>query len=249
MNTKNDLKPICDLRHPKTMKNLQALEKMLGYSFKNKELLRNALIHSSFVNESKLDSIESNERMEFLGDSVLSLSISTYIYENYHYHEGDCTKLRALVVCEQALARVANHLGLGEYIFFGKGEEQTGGRERDCILADATEALIAAIYLDSDFQTVFQFIIRNFEEIIVESNSGSLDRDYKSKLQEKLQERGTQIVKYEIFDEHGPAHNKQYFANAVYMDKVIGTGQGKSKKIAQKAAAEDAYKNMFGKEG
>lgn len=249
MNTKQDLKKICDLQNPKTLKKIQILEEAMGYCFKNKELLRNAMIHSSYVNETNLANIESNERLEFLGDSVLSLSISTYIYEHFHYQEGDCTKLRALVVCEESLARVANRLGLGEYIFLGKGEEQTGGRERDCILADATEALIAAIYLDSDFQSVFEFIIRNFEEIIKESNSGSLDRDYKSRLQEKLQETSTEVVKYDIFDECGPAHNKVYFANAIYMDKVIGTGQGKSKKLAQKAAAEDAYKNMFGKEG
>lgn len=246
MNLKNEINRIVDSDQQQAFERLRELEALIGYRFQNPDLLRNALIHSSYVNEVNTG-LESNERLEFLGDSVLSLSVSTYIYDHFHYQEGDCTKLRALVVCERSLAKVADRLNLGAYLFLGKGEELSGGRERDCILADATEALIAAIYLDSNFNRAFEFIIEQFEEIILEFNSGSLDRDYKSRLQEKLQESGTEVVRYEIFREEGPAHDKQYFANAIYSEKIIGTGQGKSKKLAQKAAAEDAYKTMFGK--
>lgn len=227
-------------------KNLSLLEEKIGYRFKNVDFLKNALIHTSYINEVADANLSSNERLEFLGDSVLSLCVSTYLYENFQYMEGHLTKLRALIVCEESLAKVAKKLELGTFILLGKGEEQTGGRTRNCILADATEALIAAIYLDSDFQTIYQFIIGNFKDIISDADLGNLDKDYKSMLQERLQQDSVEVVRYDIYDESGPAHDKLYFAHAIYMDKIIGEGSGRSKKHAQKSAAEDAYKKMFG---
>lgn len=225
---------------------LSVLEEKIAYRFKNIDFLKNALIHTSYINEVIKGDLSSNERLEFLGDSVLSLCVSTYLYKNFQYMEGHLTKLRALIVCEESLSKVAGKLDLGKFIQLGKGEEQTGGRMRNCILADAMEALIAAIYLDSDFQTVYQFVIRNFKDIISDADSGNLDKDYKSMLQERLQKDSVEVVRYDIYNENGPAHDKIYFAHAIYMDKIIGEGMGKSKKLAQKSAAEDAYKKMFG---
>lgn len=228
------------------MKFFEPLQKDLNYLFKDEELLITALTHSSYANENKLGVEGYNERLEFLGDSVLSLIVSQYLYKKYpHYPEGELTKIRAKVVCESSLAKAAENINLGKYLLLGKGEESTGGRYRESILADASEAITGAIYIDSDFETVNRLMLERFELDIVKAvDRGKLFNDYKTELQEILQKTNKSRLEYIVYKEVGPDHNKVFYMNVVINEIIIGTGAGKNKKEAEQAAAKDALKNM-----
>lgn len=215
----------------------------IGYSFKDENLLEVALTHTSFSHERKED-VEHNERLEFLGDAVLELVISKHIFTRFsELSEGELTKLRASIVCESSLARKAREIKLGENIRLGKGEKLTGGRERDSILADAFEAIIGAIYIDSNnILKVQDFIISKMEDIIVEKRQTFQMNDCKTYLQEIIQQNSTEPIKYEIVKEEGPAHDKLFTIKVTHNNKQLGIGKGKSKKDAEQAAAFEAIK-------
>ena len=227
---------------------LHLLEQDLAYEFKDKDLLIKSLTHSSYANENKMKSVENNERLEFLGDSVLSLIVSQYLYKKYPYlPEGDLTKLRASVVCEFSLAYAAKKLDLGKYLRLGKGEESTGGRNRDSILADAMESLTGAIYIDSDFGVVSQLLIDNFEKDMVYAvTKGNLFIDFKTDLQERLQRDSNVSIDYRIIKETGPDHNKIFYIGVFVNNKLYGSGSGKNKKEAEQLAAKEALQYLEG---
>lgn len=227
-------------------KELNLLEENLKYKFQNIELLKKALTHSSFANENKMKITENNERLEFLGDSIINLIVSQYLYKKYpDYPEGELTKIRATVVCESSLAFAAKKMGLGKYLLLGKGEEATGGRERESILADASEALVGAIYRDSDLEITNKVLLSNFEEDIVYAVAkGNLFIDYKTELQERFQRTSKSSIEYVIAKEVGPDHNKIFHINVVINNKVAGTGQGRNKKEAEQMAAKEALSQM-----
>lgn len=228
------------------MEKLKKLEEKLNYKFKNHKLLQTALTHSSYINENPKLDITHYERLEFLGDSVLGLVISEYLYLNFsEFDEGSLTKIRSKIVCEQTLAKVANSIDLGKYVFLGKGEEKTGGRYRDSILADMTEAIISAIYLDDGYESVKRVIFEKFSPYIDDCIFGRVLKDYKSALQEEMQSKGKQNVVYEIIDEQGPQHDKKFFANVICENEILGSGSGKSKKDAQQAAAKNALLKLL----
>ncbi len=210
------------------------LEEKIGYRFKDRELLRQALTHSSFTNEQKINRQKNYERLEFLGDAVLELASSRFFFlNNEDMTEGQMTKMRSSMVCEPALAFCAKDLDLGEYIFLGKGEEATGGRERDSIVSDVMEALIGAIYLDSGFEEAEKFIL---QFILSDLESKQLFYDSKTILQEKVQKKG-QSLRYELVGESGPDHDKQFTVEAYIDDKAISRGTGRTKKSAEQQAA------------
>ena len=225
---------------------LGGLEKALNYKFKDKKLLRTALTHSSYANEHKMKPVENNERLEFLGDSILSLMVSQYLYKKYpNYPEGDLTKIRAMIVCESSLAYGARKIDLGKYILLGKGENITGGRNRDSILADTIEAVTGAIYIDSDFTTTNKILLRKFEtDITYASAKGTLFVDYKTALQEKLQKDKNIKIDYKVYKEEGPDHNKIFFIKVCLNSREIGRGKGKNKKEAEQNAAKSALEKM-----
>ncbi|MCR5112599.1 MAG: ribonuclease III [Acholeplasmatales bacterium] len=215
------------------MNNLEELEAVLGYKFNNIKLLETALTHSSYANEHNL---ECNERMEFLGDAVLELVMSKELYDSIDLDEGVLTKTRAKAVCEVALDIYADKIDLPKYLILGKGEEATGGRTRPAIIADALEAVLAAVFLDGGFEKA-QEIVKKF--FIPYLNDVVKLKDYKSLLQEKLQSE-KRTIRYEMVKDLGPANNK-YFEFVVYMDDILmGRGSGKTKKEAQQQAAKDA---------
>lgn len=214
--------------------NSKELEKKINYDFKNKELLRQALTHSSFSNEQRINKQKNYERLEFLGDAVLELASSKFFFmNNPDMSEGQMTKLRSSMVCEPALAFCAKDLKLGEYIRLGKGEEATGGRGRDSIISDVMEALIGAIYLDSGFEEAEKFILKF---ILSDLESKQLFYDSKTILQEKVQKNG-QVLHYELIEEKGPDHDKQFTVEAYVDDKAVGRGVGRTKKAAEQQAA------------
>ncbi|SES66775.1 RNAse III [Natronincola peptidivorans] len=222
---------------------IMILQKILNYNFTNSKILREALTHSSFANESKNKKIKYNERLEFLGDAVLSLVVSEYIFSKYnHLPEGELTKVRANVVCEPSLAAKAREIKLGEFLFLGKGEAFTGGRQRESILADAFEAIIGAIYIDGGIECAKEFILHYLLESIELASKGILFRDYKTLLQELLQSKTSKKITYHVVKEYGPDHNKKFDVEVLIGDKVIGRGSGKSKKEAEQRAAEEAIK-------
>ena len=212
---------------------------MINYEFKNKEYILEALTHSSYSNENK--NYPFNERLEFLGDSVLSIVISDYLFKKEtKLPEGELTKIRANIVCEESLSEVSKNIHLGKYMLLGKGEEATGGRERISILADALEAVIAAIYLDGGIKCAREFILTNMEKIINDSIKGKIFRDYKTCLQEVLQSNGENNIWYKLIEEKGPDHNKRFVMEVGINDTVLGVGEGKSKKDAEQVAAKCA---------
>lgn len=222
----------------KLEKELDNLENEIGYQFKDKSLLKQALTHSSFSNEQKIRKWKNYERIEFLGDAVLELVSSDYFYRTYPEEtEGNLTKMRAAAVCEQALAITARQLKLGSYIIFGKGEEANGGRERESIIADAVEAVIGAIYLDESLEEAKKFIYRF---VLNDLDHKRLFYDAKSILQEHIQETKAGELVYELIREEGPEHDKLFVVEARLNDVTIGSGEGKSKKAAQQHAAYDA---------
>ena len=215
------------------MNNLDELEKALGYKFNNRKYLEVALTHSSYGNE---HNCEYNERMEFLGDAVLELAMSKYLYNVISLDEGVLTKQRAKAVCEKALDIYASKLSLPKYLLLGNGEEASGGRTRPAIIADAMEAVLGAIFLDSDFNNAYKVVENHFIPYLEEALK---KKDYKSLLQEKLQSE-KRSIRYEITKDLGPANDKLFEAT-VYMDDIkMGVGTGKSKKQAEQNAAKDA---------
>ncbi|MFA5658823.1 MAG: ribonuclease III [Oscillospiraceae bacterium] len=222
---------------------MKEFQKILDYTFKNEKLLYEALSHSSFANENKKQR-RSNERLEFLGDSVLSIVVSDYLFLHFkHLPEGELTKIRAALVCEKSLYNFAREIDLGKYIMLGKGEEITGGRERSSILADAFEAVIAAIYLDGGLESARKHILRFIPEDI-SSNSSVGFNDYKTILQEIVQQNPEEKVEYYLIDESGPDHNKAFSVQVKLNTNVIGEGAGKSKKQAEQMAAKEALELM-----
>lgn len=220
----------------------EKLQNNLEYHFQDIELLETALTHSSYANEHNLHPSKSNQRLEFLGDTVINLVVSQYLYLKYpFYPEGELTKIRAKVVCESSLALAAKKVKLGDYLLLGKGEEATGGRKRDSILADASEAITGAIFLDSNFEAVTKFLINNFEKDIVKAVAkGNLFIDYKTQLQEKLQKVTKDKISYKVVREEGPDHNKLFHVDVHVGTDVIGSGMGRNKKEAEQLAAKEA---------
>lgn len=232
------------------MDGLSEFEDIIGYSFTNQKLLITALTHSSFVNENrgKDPSLEDNERFEFFGDAIIEFFISEYLFNKYDsFPEGDMTKIRASLVCEQGLAQCARAIRLGEFMRMGKGEASSGGRERASITSDAFEALVAAIYLDSGKEDAVKQFIE--EHLICCLSDKPLFFDAKTKLQEIAQQKGNSSLRYELIRESGPSHNKTFEIAALINEKEVGRGKGRSKKAAQQAAAEKAIRNLQQGEG
>ena len=221
---------------------VKQFQEKIGYQFKDESLLFEALSHSSYANENK-KTRNSNERLEFLGDSVLSIVVSDHIFEHYkHLPEGDLTKMRASLVCEKALFEFSKKIDLGSYIFLGKGEEMTGGRTRPSIVSDAFEAVIAAIYLDGGMEIVSKYILSFLPENITPDLS--VFHDYKTALQEVIQRNPEEKIEYHLKGESGPDHNKQFTVQVLLNSNVIGEGTGRSKKTAEQLAAKEALSLM-----
>lgn len=218
------------------------LEKKLKYTFKDRSLLENALTHSSYANETHCKG-GSNERLEFLGDSVLSIIVAEYLYNNYSTHEGELTKLRASLVCEKSLCAFSRELGLGEYLKLGKGELINKGNERPSILADAFEAVLAAIYLDGGFESAKKHVLR-FILPELEHTDDDVFKDYKTCLQEVVQRNPEERLSYILIGESGPDHNKTFTVEVHLNSNIIGTGEGSSKKQAEQNAAKQALSLM-----
>ena len=224
------------------MEQLEQLEQIIGYTFHNKKLLRQALTHSSYANEKKLGKLGCNERLEFLGDAVLELISSDFLYKNFtQIPEGELTKKRASLVCEPSLAYCARQFGLPAFLLLGKGENMTGGRNRDSIISDATEALLGAIYLDGGFANAKEFVLKF---ILNDIERKQLFYDSKTILQELVQENGVQPVEYVLTDEIGPDHDKQFTVAALINGVTAGTGTGHTKKAAEQAAAYQAIRSI-----
>lgn len=224
------------------MDKIEELEKTIGYKFKNKNLIQQALSHSSYANERKQPN-GSNERLEFLGDSVLSIVVSDFLYKNLNVAEGELTKIRASLVCEKSLHIFAKQINLGDYLHLGKGEENTGGRERPSILADAFEAVIAAIYLDGGMEAAAKHILHFMPEDIHHFVKPAFS-DFKTVLQEIVQKNPEEKVEYVLIGEEGPDHNKRFVVEVCLNSQVIGKGSGKSKKEAEQLAAKEALELM-----
>ena len=223
---------------------IKDLEEALGYRFKNITLLQNALTHSSYANERWHDSLRSNERLEFLGDSILGMTVAEHLYRNFPERpEGELTRMRADMVCETSLAKVAAQINLGAHLLLGNGEEQGGGRNRASILADAVESVIAASFLDGGM-TAAEGIIRRF--ILSNVPSGRMqNQDYKTALQELVQQKKNQQLSYALVGENGPDHDKQFFVEVSLNGQVVGRGTGSSKKRAEQDAARAAIEQLF----
>ena len=219
---------------------LRGMEILLGYKFTDVVLLQRALVHSSFGFE-QLDDSQNNETLEFLGDAVLDLSVSDMIYHRFPgIREGELTKIRAGLVQEATLARMAKTLNLGDFLMFGKGEEASHGRKKSSILASGFEALIGAIYLDSGYEQAHHLINSHFSPLLPEKKEKMLVDDAKSLLQEKLQEHFNEAPTYHLDAEEGPSHAKRFTVAVIFRDEVLGKGAGSSKKVAEKLAAETA---------
>ncbi len=216
-------------------RNLKELEERIGYRFSDKNLMTQAMTHSSYANEHRLNKLECNERLEFLGDSVLEVISSDCLYHKYPENpEGDLTKIRASIVCEPTLAYCAEDIRLGEYLLLGRGEEATGGRGRASIVSDAMEALIGAIYLDGGFANAKEFILRF---IMNDLEHKQLFYDSKTILQEIVQSKTDEPLSYELLREEGPDHNKVFESQVLIGKEVIGQGTGRTKKAAEQVAA------------
>ncbi len=227
---------------------ISELEKAIGYSFDNKNLITTALTHSSFYNEAKARGVEVqyNERLEFLGDSVLSLITSVYLFTgNRDLFEGDLTKIRAGVVCENALFDYANDINLGSYLLLGKGEENTGGRTRKSILADAFEAVIAAIYLDGGLECARDFVLPYIKSASAKLIKSGATEDYKTLLQKFVQQAKGEVLEYLVVGESGPSHQKTFEVQVTLNNNPIGKGTGNSKREAEQQAARQALE-LFG---
>ncbi len=221
------------------------IENELGYSFKERNYLLRALTHSSYSNENKKEKLKNNERLEFLGDSVLGLIISEYLFSHYaNLEEGQLTKIRAKIVCEASLGEASRKLKLGEFMLFGRGEELTGGRERTSILSDAFEALIAAIFLDGGMECARLFVLKSLDAVIEDAVQGKLFIDYKTRLQEVIQVQKGNRIKYDIVKEEGPDHAKIFYTEVRLNEVIIGVGSGHSKKESEQEAAKEGLKRL-----
>ncbi|MCR4925699.1 MAG: ribonuclease III [Clostridiales bacterium] len=220
--------------------NLKILQEKLQYNFKNENLLIQALTHSSYANE-KQNPKSCNERLEFLGDSVLGFITAEYFYRSINRPEGELTKIRAATVCEQSLFNFAQQIELGEFLLLGKGEIHTGGRERPSILADAFEAVIAAIFLDGGIEQAKAFVMRFVQDAAHVKPSFN---DYKTTLQEVIQKNKEEKLEYVLINESGPDHDKHFIVEVHLNSNVIGRGEGRSKKIAEQEAAHEALSLM-----
>ena len=223
---------------------IKDLETAIGYRFKNISLRQSALTHSSYANERWHNSLLSNERLEFLGDSVLGMLVAEYLYRNFPDRpEGELTRMRADMVCEQTLAAAANKIGIGEHLLLGHGEEQGGGRSRNSILADAMESVIAACFLDGGIQAALK-VVQQF--ILVEVPVTKLhNADYKTALQELVQQKKNQVLSYRLVGETGPDHDKRFDVEVSLNGTVVGSGSGSSKKRAEQSAAASAIEKLF----
>jgi ribonuclease III len=224
---------------------IKKLEKRLGIAMKSRPLLEQALIHSSYTNENPARGTGHNERLEFLGDAVLDLIVADKLYQDFpDITEGDMTRLRASLVRRETLARLSEDIELGTYLFMGKGEESTGGRKKLPNLAGALEAVIAAVYLDRGMDTVRKMVLDLFTEEWKKLTSREHGIDYKSKLQEITQSRFQEIPAYRLVSETGPDHDKQFMVEVLVKAKVVGSGAGKSKKLAETEAARQAVQRL-----
>ncbi|MGN1269952.1 MAG: ribonuclease III [Clostridia bacterium] len=221
---------------------MEKIESSIGYVFKNKNLLKKALTHTSYAYENH---IESNEKLEFLGDSILEFVSSKYIYTNYpHLKEGEMTKVRAEVVCEDSLYLVAQKHHFSDFLYLGKSEAASHGNTKPTILADSVEAVIAAIYFDSGLEQAEKFIIENLKEAVEESSKNVGKKDHKTVLQEKLQENGTVHIKYDVIKTSGPDHNKTFTVQVFCNENPLAIGEGKTKKQAEMEAAQKALEKI-----
>lgn len=221
---------------------LQELEKNIEYKFKNINLLKTALTHTSYANE---HNVESNEKLEYLGDSILEFISSKYLFNEYkNLNEGEMTKVRATVVCEDSLYKIAIKHNFSDFLYLGKSERMNNGHLSKAILADSVEAVIAAIYLDSNIECVEKFIISNLSSPIELASKNVGNKDYKTVLQEKLQVNGNVNIKYSILNEKGPDHDKIFESIVQLNGKEIGRGIGKSKKLSEMEAAKNALEKI-----
>lgn len=226
---------------------MQELEKKLNYTFQDPGLLHEALSHSSYANEHRSAGRRSNERLEFLGDSVLGFVTAEFLFVQHpDLPEGDLTRIRAALVCEQSLYEVARKLDLGAYLKLGRGEEAGGGRQRTSILADATEAVFAAVYLDGGIGAASDLIHRVLLDAEKEEAVEERRRDYKTALQELIQRQADRVLSYRMIGEEGPDHDKTFRAQVLLNDQPVGTGSGHSKKEAEQSAAKDALSRLEG---
>ena len=224
----------------------EKLEQGLGYFFRDKSLLENALTHSSFANERR-DGRKDNERLEFLGDSILGFVVAAFLYKLYpDKPEGDLTRIRADLVCERNLAKRAGTVSLGEYLLLGHGEDQCGGRNRDSIVSDAMESVIAAAYLDGGFDAAKGIVDRLILTELPQGRPGNFD--YKTMFQEIVQREKDRNIRYQLTGETGPDHDKIFTVEVLINDRVVGVGNGRSKKKAEQAAAEQAIRELFPEE-
>ena len=223
---------------------IKDLENAIGYRFRNIQLLQNALTHSSYANERWHNSLLSNERLEFLGDSVLGMLVAEYLFRNFPDRpEGELTRMRADMVCEQTLAAAANRIGLGNHLLLGHGGEQGGGRARNSILADAMESVIAACFLDGGIDAALK-VVQQF--ILVEVPVTRLHNvDYKTQLQELVQQKKNQVLTYTLVGESGPDHDKQFAVEVRLNGNMVGSGTGSSKKRAEQKAARTAIERLY----
>jgi ribonuclease-3 len=220
---------------------LEIFEKNIGYTFKNKDLLKNALTHTSYAYEHK---VKSNERLEYLGDSILEFISSKYLFRNYSdLSEGEMTKVRAYAVCEDNLYKIATEHNFSDFLFLGRSELSSQGVKK-AILADSVEAVIAAMYLDGGLEVTEEFILKNIKQAIEFASKNVGLKDYKTVLQEKLQENGEVLIKYEIIEEKGPDHNKVFTAEVECDGKKLAIGTGRSKKSAEMEAARKALEDL-----
>ena len=224
------------------MENFTQIEENIGYKFKNKQLLKKALTHTSYAYENK---VESNEKLEFLGDAILEVIVSKFLFLNYNnLSEGEMTKVRASVVCENSLYQVAKKHNFSDFLFLGKSEIVNDGKSRPAILADSVEAIIAAIYLDGEIENAEKFVISNLKETIEISTKHVGMKDYKTVLQEKLQEHGDVHIEYKTIGESGPDHKKVFTVELCVNGKIISTGEGNTKKSAEMNAAKEALTKL-----
>ena len=223
---------------------MKGLEEKLEYEFKDKSLIMTALTHSSYANENRKKNLKNNERLEFIGDSVLGMIVANHLYRTrQNMPEGKMTRLRAELVCEQNLAKVAEKLQLGKYLLLGKGEELGGGRTRHSIIADAVEAVIAAVYLDGGYECASK-VIHKFILDPMEEGEELTAYDYKTELQELVQRKSGQTLSYTMIDQSGPDHDKVFTFAVALNGETIGTGTGKNKKEAEQSAAGDALRKL-----
>ncbi|CAG7623266.1 ribonuclease III [Paenibacillus allorhizosphaerae] len=225
-------------------RNLKQLQTELRLPFRNPELLRQAFTHSSYVNEHRIGQYRDNERLEFLGDAVLELTVSEYLFDKYpDRSEGELTKLRASIVCEPSLVGFAEQLDFGSYVLLGKGEELTGGRTRPALLADVFESFVGALYLDQGLEVVREFLRKHMFPFLPQQGK-LLSTDYKTFLQEHTQQQGMGPLEYKIVDERGPAHEREFIAEVYVHERLLGRGTGRSKKEAEQQAAAEALSTL-----